>query len=238
MPTWTRRRHSPRYTGPLVGEASFGRWRLRRCAPPLLAVLVCGCGGRASRDPAKSEATEAAGAAGAPALVDAASGGVSGVSVAAFVSCQRHVDCVVTHRGCCTSCGEESLANVVALNRDEVATYRDAACGSEAAVCSPCTSFSNPYLVARCVDGQCAASDLFQAPFSECEVSEDCHLRSNACCPCQQGAPLISVSVVQEPQLRAQLCDADTTCDDCSSVSVTDVDGGCRDGHCVLLFPF
>jgi hypothetical protein len=203
----------------------------------LLAILACGCGGKAARVPIERESTGEAGAAGAPALVDA-SGGVGGASVGPFASCQRHVDCVVTHRGCCTSCGEQSLANVVALNREQVAGYREAACGSEPPSCSPCSSFSNPYLVARCVEGQCTTSDLFQAPFTECAVSEDCTLRSNSCCPCQQGAPLISVSVAQESQLRTQLCDADAACDDCASVSVTDVDAGCRDGRCVLLFPF
>lgn len=184
----------------------------------------------------KSEATDEAGAAGAPAFD--ASGGAGGVSTAAFSSCQRHTDCVLTDRGCCTSCGEESLANVVAVNREDVTGYHEAACGLAPAACSSCSSFYNPYLVARCVDGQCTASDLFQAPFTECSVWEDCHLRSNGCCPCQDGAPLISVSVTQEPLLRSQLCDADATCDDCSSFSVTDVDAGCRDGRCVLLFPF
>ena len=208
-----------------------------RWALPLLAILGCSCAGKATRDPVKNKPPGEAGTAGAPALVDS-SGGISGASVAAFASCQRHVDCVVTHPGCCTSCGETLLANVVALNREAVVDYYDAACGLEPPACSPCTSFSNPYLVARCVEGQCTAIDLFQAPFTDCKVTEDCNLRSNSCCPCQEGALVISVSVAQEPQLRAQLCDADATCEDCSSVSVTDVDAGCREGRCVLLFPF
>lgn len=219
----------------MIEKSRFGRlgswWALS-----LLALGGGGCSGKAARNPVKSEANGEAGAGGA-ALVDAA-GGTSGVSVAAFASCQRHVDCVVTHRGCCASCGEQSLANVVAVSRELVADYRAAACGLEPPACSTCTNFSNPYLVARCVDGQCAASDLFRTPLSECKVSADCNLRSNSCCPCDENAQLISVSAAQEPELRAQLCDADTMCDDCSTVSVTDVDAGCRDGRCVLLFPF
>jgi hypothetical protein len=205
-------------------------------ALPLLAALTCGCAGKAARDTVKDAATGDAGATGEP-LVDA-SGGVGGVSNAAFASCQRHGDCVVTHRGCCTSCGETSLANVVALSRERVTDYRDASCALESPACSSCTSFSNPYLVARCVEGRCTALDLFQAPFTDCRVTADCNLRSNACCPCQHSAGVISVSVAQEPELRAQLCDADATCDDCSSLSVTDIDAGCREGRCVLLFPF
>jgi hypothetical protein len=204
----------------------------------LSALAACGCAGKAARDPVQSEPTHEAGAAGAPALVDA-SGGAGAVSTAAFASCQRHVDCVVTHRGCCASCGAESLETVVALSREMLTGYRDAACGSKPPVCSTCSSFSNPYLVARCVDGQCTASDLFQSPFTDCQVSAECNLRSNGCCPCEAGATLISVSVAQESQLQAQLCDADAPiCDDCSLVSVTDVDPGCREGRCVLLFPF
>jgi hypothetical protein len=220
----------------LVDEASFGRlgpwWAL-----PLLAILGGACAGKAARDPVRSEATGEAGAAGASGLVDA-SGGVGGVSVAAFASCQRHVDCVITHSGCCASCGNESLANVVALSREGFEGYRAAACGSTPPVCSQCTSFFNPYLVARCVDGQCAASDLFHAPFTECTVSADCHIRSNRCCPCQENASFISVNVAQESELRTELCDADTICDDCSSIDVTDIDAGCREGRCVLLSPF
>jgi hypothetical protein len=226
----------PRHAATLVVQASFGRLGLRWTLP-LLVILGCGCAGKAERDPMQREPTGEAGAAGGPELVDAA-GGVGGVSVAAFAACQRHTDCVLTHRGCCTSCGEESLASMVALSREEVVSYHAASCGSEVLACRSCTSFSNPYLIARCVDGQCAAANLFQAPFNDCKVSEDCHLRSNTCCPCQQGASLISVGVASEPELRAQLCDADATCDECSSVPVTDIDFGCRDGRCVLLFPF
>jgi hypothetical protein len=228
---------APGYAASLVDKASFGRLGVKWVLP-LLASLGCGCAGKAARDPVKGEATGEAGAAGAPALVDNSGGIGGGVSVAPFASCQQHVDCVVTYLGCCASCGEQSIANMVAINREDVTGYHAASCGFEPPVCSSCSSFYDPYLVARCVDGQCTALDLFQAPFNECTVSDDCHLRTNTCCPCQAGVSLISASLAQEPELRALLCDADATCDDCSSLSVTDVDAGCREGRCVLLFPF
>jgi hypothetical protein len=130
------------------------------------------------------------------------------------------------------------LGNVVAVRREALLDYRDATCGQVHQPCSRCSSFSNPYLVARCVEGQCAALDLFQPPFVECQASDECRLRANTCCPCELNASLISVSAAQESLLREQLCEADAVCDDCASISVTDVNAGCRDGRCVLLvFP-
>lgn len=210
----------------------------------LLAALTCNCAGRAARDSSAGGVAGAAGAGvagaatlgGQPGVVEPP-GGAGGVPVAPFAACERHADCVVTHRGCCAACGDALLENVVAVGREELLDYRDATCGQVQQPCSRCSNFWNPYLVARCVEGQCAVLDLFQPPFVDCQVSDDCRLRANTCCPCEENASLISVSAAQEGRLRGELCDADSACDDCASVSVTDVDAGCREGRCVLLFP-
>ena len=227
---------------PIYGRSGWGQ--------PLavLIALACACAGKAQRGPATREAggeaatagmgtsTDAGAGAGAPAAVDASGGGGT-VSVTPFASCQQNTDCMITHRDCCAPCGDTQLENVVALSRNEFESYRNATCSAQPQACSTCTNFWNPYLVAHCVDGQCAALDLYQSPFTDCKTADDCRLRSNTCCPCKLYTSVISVSAAQEATLAAELCDADVdpVCDDCSSLSVTDYDAGCREGRCVLL---
>jgi hypothetical protein len=87
--------------------------------------------------------------------------------------CETDVDCKLTHRGCCASCGEQSFESLAATNAADEALWLY--CPTDGA-CPPCVPGDpTPEAAASCVEGRCTVTSICQPlDEDECGAAELC----------------------------------------------------------------
>lgn len=155
-------------------------------------------------------------------------------TVTAFDACTGPGQCLLVDKGCCSSCGTESLDSKVPINAASSEAYFQSIC-PEPVPCPACASQPNPNLFAYCEAGQCVAADVTTNFVSACVSDADCHLRNgSACCEQCTGSldQLIAVSVANN--LPALLCGPNDGCPKCLPSYPIDAVAICSAGHCAV----
>ncbi|APR81702.1 Hypothetical protein A7982_07051 [Minicystis rosea] len=137
-------------------------------------------------------------------------------------------------QSCCGTCGQITLANQVAINKEQESAFLGAAC-SVPTPCPECQSSTtlDPNLFAFCDEGTCRGADIRTAPQSACTTDDDCTLRNGtACCETCLGDLGNLFAVNKSIGLSSSVCAPDKTCKDCMPSYPLQAWAICSNGHC------
>jgi hypothetical protein len=154
-----------------------------------------------------------------------------------FDRCAVNGDCVLSPSTCCGTCGKPDLADVVALNRDEVSDRRDDVCEG-VWTCPECATQNEPSLIATCSATHCRALDVRLDGVSLCNLDSECRLRVPECCECGANVAashLIVINGARVGEYMALVCAPHQACSACAPVYPNSVEPFCAEsGHCAL----
>ena len=160
-----------------------------------------------------------------------------GVDSGSMHSCVSPTECELLPQSCCGRCGAATPDDMIGVHRDDVAANRDLACMGGTIGCPECAMPQDPFLVATCDMGACAARDLHALPLTQCTADTDCVLAPHTCCAC--GLLGIDEVVAYNPargDLGTLTCDRGAPCPPCVP-DFGDLAAFCEAGRCVVRLP-
>lgn len=150
-------------------------------------------------------------------------------------SCVSPTECSVVPVSCCGQCGSATSGDLIAVRTDEASAWRTTACGGGPFACPECATMQDPYLVATCTLGNCAARDLHVDPLTECTTDADCTLAPATCCAC--GEIGLGAAIAYNPaagSLAQLICDPRADCPPCVP-TFTGIEARCDAGRCAVM---
>ena len=165
--------------------------------------------------------------------MDAAASDVSAAPDTDLGACSSPTECVVAPRSCCGQCGVATESDLVGLAVAQAGAYRAAVCAGMA--CPACAGRPDPYLVATCAMGACAARDLHTDPLTACAADGDCVLAPATCCGC--GVIGAGQAIAYNPahgSLGDVICDPGMSCPPCVP-TYTGIAARCTSGQCTVV---
>lgn len=167
-------------------------------------------------------------------------GSTSDTGSAAWASCSANSDCVLRANSCCGVCGQPTLGDVDAVNAQQTEAHFDAVC-PEPEPCPECPEAPNPWLVASCQFGTCAAFDMAQEPATACQTDADCKIRTTDCCECggdSSRGGIIAINAAREGMFADLVCDNGQICGACQPIYPDEASAVCgTSGHCEIVWP-
>jgi len=151
----------------------------------------------------------------------------------AMFGCDVPSDCIVGSTGCCGLCPDAPFDTALGLNAARALAGEYRPCGD--VECEPCAdvpaaSQISHYYIASCENRQCGVIDLRTTTATECEVNDDCFLRSGtACCPLCGGGRVVALSSTDF--LRC----GDIGCPECVGEIPPELSPRCIAGRCAVV---
>jgi len=153
--------------------------------------------------------------------------------------CGNTLDCELVPGACCPSCGQQTLADYIALHVGQLDDYLESMCDEDVG-CPMCLAEPNPNIYATCTGGFCAAVDLRERPDSACDTTDDCVLLPDACCECGAGtseSEVVAINAAQSDDFQASQCSGTgpIACDACLWTPPADLVAECISGRCQVV---
>lgn len=149
--------------------------------------------------------------------------------------CSSPTECVLTPASCCGTCGLPTPGDMLAVRTDQLEATRTAACGPGPIACPACAGQPDPYLLATCAAGSCAARNLHVESLTACSADADCTLAASTCCAC--GVIAMDAAIAFNPangSLAALICDPRADCPPCVP-TFTGLAAACSAGRCTVV---
>lgn len=168
------------------------------------------------------------------------SGGDSGAdatSSASWQQCQSSSDCILRKNNCCGWCGNASMSDLDAVNKNRVKIHENAVCPSGPSGCPKCLQGPIPAgFEARCRDSQCRPIDL--SAHTSCTKDTDCVVEPLECCrDCQTDTnpdALVAIHKKERSKVQNLLCQKPhRACLRCP-FKIPSTKAVCRSGNCQL----
>jgi hypothetical protein len=152
-----------------------------------------------------------------------------------WYACDRSEDCQIAPATCCGSCGAYASENVVAVRRDALAAYTEAACAGMDG-CPTCDATQLPSITARCTAGRCEVVDLSEDDLTACAADGDCVLRTQACCECGAPGEYVAIAGAMVAAYTELVCVEGQGCPECEHEYPDTLSATCDAGHCLISF--
>lgn len=151
-------------------------------------------------------------------------------------ACAMNGECAVVPASCCATCGEVTLADVVAIRASEREAHRRDVCPAEMIACPPCLPTPFPHLQASCEAGRCTIFDVGEE-HGACRSRDDCVVRVANCCECggdTSPEALIALRRDAVGAYQALVCSPLADCATCAPVYPDGVAADCVEGRCAV----
>lgn len=149
--------------------------------------------------------------------------------------CEANEDCQIVPATCCGACGAYTSYNVIAMHRDALAAYTEAACAGVEG-CPACAATQQPSITARCAAGRCEVVDLSEDDLTACTEATDCVLRTQACCECDAPSEYVAIGSAMGSAYAELVCVEGQGCLDCEHEYPASPVATCDAGHCLISF--
>jgi len=152
-----------------------------------------------------------------------------------WYACDTNEDCQIAPATCCGACGAYTSDNVIAVHRDALAAYAEAAC-ADVEGCPTCDATRLPSITARCASGRCEVVDLSEDDLTACAVTTDCILRTQACCECDAPSEYVAIGSAMGSAYAELVCVEGQACPECEHEYPASPTAACDAGHCLISF--
>ena len=217
------------------------------CSLGLLAIAACDgsssrggpAGGSSSGGGPAGGSSSGGDSAGGSTSGGVGTGGDSGGTPGDFEACATAADCTLTSPGCCGACEPIIEADLIAVNREQLAAFTESS-GCTGVACEACPEASpseqtRRFFHAACVAGRCSVQDVRAETITECVTGSDCRLRCGSGCCEACGSSGDAIAVRTDADLVQALCGgAPIQCPACACALPESYTSSCVAGRCVV----